>query len=101
MGFCCVCSLYAIFMLIAIILFAGLLKESAYLESQINVYIPYLVFKLCYLEKLKLNCMVWVREQIIPTERLPLVGEMIANFSRIEGAAWSAWRIPKAVLSVF
>jgi hypothetical protein len=35
--------------------------------------------------------MVWVREQTIPTERPPLVGEVIANFLRIEGATWSAW----------
>jgi hypothetical protein len=41
--------------------------------------------------------MVWVRERTIPTERPPLVGEVIANFLRIE---WSAWRIPTAVFSV-
>jgi hypothetical protein len=29
--------------------------------------------------KLKLNSMVWVRERTIPTERPPLVGEVIAN----------------------
>jgi hypothetical protein len=29
--------------------------------------------------KLKLNFMVWVRERTIPTERPPLVGEMIVN----------------------
>jgi hypothetical protein len=29
--------------------------------------------------KLKLNSMVWVREGTIPTERPPLVGEVIAN----------------------
>jgi hypothetical protein len=28
----------------------------------------------------KLNSMVWVRERTIPTERPPLVGEVIANF---------------------
>jgi hypothetical protein len=48
------------------------------------------------------NSMVWVRERTIPTERPPLVGEVIANFCvRIEGATWSAWRIPTAVFSVF
>jgi hypothetical protein len=41
-----------------------------------------------------------VRERTIPTERLPLVGEVIANFLRTEGATWSAWRIPTAVFSV-
>jgi hypothetical protein len=35
--------------------------------------------------------MVWVRERTIPTERPPLVGEVIATFLRIEGATWSAW----------
>jgi hypothetical protein len=45
--------------------------------------------------------MVWVREGTIPTERPPLVGEVIANFLRIEGATWSAWRILKAIFSVF
>jgi hypothetical protein len=29
--------------------------------------------------------MVWVRERTIPTERPPLVGEVIANFLRKEG----------------
>jgi hypothetical protein len=32
------------------------------------------------LAKTKLNSMVWVREQTIPTEWPPLVGEVIANF---------------------
>jgi hypothetical protein len=45
--------------------------------------------------------MVWVRERTIPTERPPLIGEVIANFLRIEGATWSTWRIPTAVFSVF
>jgi hypothetical protein len=49
----------------------------------------------------KKNSMVWVRERTIPTERPPLVNEVIANFLRIEGATWSAWRIPTAVFSVF
>jgi hypothetical protein len=49
----------------------------------------------------KLNSMVPVRERTIPTERTPLVGKVIANFLRIEGATWSAWRIPTAVFSVF
>jgi hypothetical protein len=45
---------------------------------------------LCLLEQDKKNSMVRVREQTIPTERPPLVGEVIANFLRIEGATWSA-----------
>jgi hypothetical protein len=45
--------------------------------------------------------MVWVRVRTIPTERPPLVGEVIANFLRIEGATWSALRIPTALFSVF
>jgi hypothetical protein len=52
-------------------------------------------------KKLKLNFMVWARKRTIPTERPPLVGEVIANFFRIEGTTWSAWRIPTAVFSVF
>jgi hypothetical protein len=34
--------------------------------------------------------MVLVRERTITTERLPIVGEVIANFFGIEGAMWSA-----------
>jgi hypothetical protein len=41
----------------------------------------------------------WVCERTIPTERPLLVGEVTANFLRIEGATWSAWWIPTAVLS--
>jgi hypothetical protein len=46
------------------------------------------------------NSMIWVRERTTPTER-PLVGEVIVNFLRIEGATWSAWRIPTGVFSIF
>jgi hypothetical protein len=34
--------------------------------------------------------MALVHEQTIPTEQLPLVSEVSANFFRIEGFAWSA-----------
>jgi hypothetical protein len=37
-----------------------------------------------------------VRKRTIPTERPPLVGKVSANFLRVEGAAWSAQRIPTA-----
>jgi hypothetical protein len=37
-----------------------------------------------------------VRKETIPTERPPLVGEVSANFLRIESVAWSAQRIPMA-----
>jgi hypothetical protein len=40
------------------------------------------------LERLIRNSVVWARERTIPTERPPLVGEVL----RIEGATWSAWR---------
>jgi hypothetical protein len=40
----------------------------------------------------KLNSVAWVRERTIPTQRPPLVSEVIANL--IEGATWSAQRIP-------
>jgi hypothetical protein len=36
------------------------------------------------------NPIVLVRELTIPTERPPLVGEVINNFLRIEGVTWSA-----------
>jgi hypothetical protein len=47
------------------------------------------------------NPVAWVRERTIPTERTPLIGEFSTNFLRIEGATWSAWRIPTAVFSDF
>jgi hypothetical protein len=47
------------------------------------------------------NSMVWVRERTIPTERPPIVGEVISNFMGIKTATWSAWRIPTAVFSGF
>jgi hypothetical protein len=40
----------------------------------------------------------WVHERTTPTERPPIVGEVSAKFFGIEGATWSAWRIPKAVI---
>jgi hypothetical protein len=49
----------------------------------------------------KLSSMAWVRERTIPNERPPLVGEVNANFVRIDGVVWSARRIPTAVFSVF
>jgi hypothetical protein len=47
--------------------------------------------------KKETNPVALVRKQTIPTERPPLVGEVIANFLQIEGIAWSAQRIPTAV----
>ena len=38
-----------------------------------------------YKTKTKLNSVALVRERTIPTERPPLVGEVSANFLRIEG----------------
>jgi hypothetical protein len=58
-------------------------------------------YKLKLFKTKKLNSMVWVRERTIPTERPPLVSEVIDNFLRIEDATWSAWRIPTAVFSLF
>jgi hypothetical protein len=49
----------------------------------------------------KKNSVILVRERTIPTERPPLVGEVSANFLRIEDVACSAQRIPSAVFSVF
>jgi hypothetical protein len=45
----------------------------------------------------KKNSVALVRKRTIPTERLPLIGEVSANFLHIEGVAWSAQRIPTAV----
>jgi hypothetical protein len=47
--------------------------------------------------KKKLNSVTVVRNRTILTERPPLVGEVSANFLRVEGVAWSAQRIPRAV----
>jgi hypothetical protein len=47
------------------------------------------------------NSVAWVRERTIPTKRPQLVGEVSANFLRIDGATRSAWRIPTAVFSAF
>jgi hypothetical protein len=46
---------------------------------------------------LKLNSVASVRKRTIPTERPPLVGDVSDIFLRIEGVAWSAQRILKAV----
>jgi hypothetical protein len=45
----------------------------------------------------KLNSVALVRKRTIPTERPPPVGEVSANFLRIEGVAWSEQRIPTTV----
>jgi hypothetical protein len=45
--------------------------------------------------KLKLNFVALVRKQTIPTERPPLVGEIIVNFA--DSVAWSAQHIPTVV----
>jgi hypothetical protein len=47
------------------------------------------------------NSVALVRERTIPTAHPSLVGEVSANFLRIEGVAWSARRIPTAVISIF
>jgi hypothetical protein len=47
------------------------------------------------------NSVASVLKRSIPTERPPLVNEVSANFLRIEGTTWSAWRIPTPVFSAF
>jgi hypothetical protein len=47
------------------------------------------------------NSFDWIGERTITTERLPLVDEVSANFFRIEGATWPAWRISTAVVLAF
>jgi hypothetical protein len=49
----------------------------------------------------KQNSMVWVRERTIPTERPPLVGEVIANFFADRRCHVVSVTIPTAVFSVF
>jgi hypothetical protein len=49
----------------------------------------------------KKNSMALVRKRTIPTERPLLVGEVSANFLWAEGVAWSAERIPMAVILSF
>jgi hypothetical protein len=49
----------------------------------------------------KLNSLAVVLKRTIPIERPPLVGEVNANFLRIEGVAWSVQQIPRSLISVF
>jgi hypothetical protein len=49
----------------------------------------------------KKNSMVWVRERTIPTEWPRSCRRRDCELLRIEGATWSAGRIPTAVFSVF
>jgi hypothetical protein len=80
-------TLLALYLLVKQTMMTG---DFTWLGSTINV--PWRQLK---------NSMVSVRKQTIPTERPPLVSEVSANFLRIEGATWSAWRIPTAVFSAF
>jgi hypothetical protein len=50
----------------------------------------------CY--KLKKTKLRGFSPQANYTDRLPLVGEVSANFLRIESVAWSSQRIPTAVI---
>jgi hypothetical protein len=66
------------------------LSSSAHLHRVSLLVIVFWYNSVCYMSqpfrglikklKKKLNSMVWVRERTIPTERPPLVGEVIANF---------------------
>jgi hypothetical protein len=60
------------------------------------IYLPSLCDFIAKTKK-KLNSMALVRKRTIPTERPPLVGEVSAKLLRVEGAKWSAQRIPTAV----
>jgi hypothetical protein len=54
----------------------GTLKVKAeWMKIATNAAISCFIIKL----KKKLNSMIWVRERTIPTERPPLVGEVISN----------------------
>jgi hypothetical protein len=50
-----------------------------------------------YSRSKNLNSVALVRKRTIPTERPTIVGEVSANFLRIDGVAWSAQLIPTAV----
>jgi hypothetical protein len=69
------------------------------LKYEVNVLgvLSQLILYSCSDIKLKLNSVALVRKRTIPTERPPLVGEVSANFLRVEGVAWSVQRIPTAV----
>jgi hypothetical protein len=60
----------------------GLSMEYCSVNQALNSFICVLINDMFHLTKLKtkLNSMVWVRERTIPTERPPLVGEVIVNF---------------------
>jgi hypothetical protein len=47
------------------------------------------------------SSVVLIRWRTTPTERSQFVGEVSANFCGQRGVAWSARRIPTAVISVF
>jgi hypothetical protein len=49
---------------------------------------------------IKLNSVALVRERTMPTERPPLVGEVVPTFAD-RGVAWSAQRIPTVVILGF
>jgi hypothetical protein len=55
------------------------------LRGRVSITVPCFVFRFL------------VRKRTIPAERPPYVGEVSANFLRIEDVAWSAQRIPTAV----
>jgi hypothetical protein len=52
-----------------------------------------------FCKRQKKNSVALARERTIPTERLPLVGEVSANSMRIEGIGWSTQGISMAVFS--
>jgi hypothetical protein len=64
--------------------------------TYIYIYI-YVLHRDPFIIKTKLISVVLVLERTIPTERLPLVGEVSANILRIESVAWSAQRITTVV----
>jgi hypothetical protein len=82
--------------------FLDRLPPSRCLQFDVSIasLMPVAVAMLRWLRSKK-NSVALVRKRTIPTERPPLVGEVSANFLRIEGVAWSARRIPTAVISVF
>jgi hypothetical protein len=65
---------------------------------QYHLNVPFVLRCSCtvFAVQTKPNSVVLVRERTIPTERPPLVGEVVSTFAD-RGVAWSAQRIPTAV----
>jgi hypothetical protein len=78
-----------------------ILINMTFKDNYLNIPMPSTKHKLANYKSCSKNSIAWVHEQTIPTDRPPLVSEVSANFCRQWGVAWSAQRIPIAVILVF